>query len=559
MKNIKKLLTVLLALSAVLCMALCITACQQPEDSVCTSHVDGNGDGLCDNEGCGETLPLSPTADYTVNLTMYGGAPFEDLVFLYVYKNGETVAQKRMTEPTYTVNLPRDNYTFVIDSYDAYAYDESEAVFTPTKTAADIVMYNSLGNAQQISIACTKHVDSESDGECDKCGKDIDLQDGAEYYVKAPNVSVGASLVTIYPNERTYFVFTPTESGVYKFTCVADGEFTFGNYGMPQVVLPGNISEVADGSFTATVQDTAIGSDGGGTLQMVLGVNSSASTAVIVVERVSDPPAEMPFTEIHASDRATKYTDLLNNEFIDINVTKNVTVVYNENDGYYHYGTAEGPLVFAKITVGGNSYLSDSFEFPSFEAICSTGNMCCYFYEDGVLVKRESYNTLIAEYAELAGARGLVPLDKTLADAIKNAGNHNGWWGDNSIFGSDAVNKENAWLFACAYINELAIGYDFAPIELSPIADADFAVSLDGENGCYMNVAVEDDSTTELSFKNADGVTVVVGGNEYTADSDGNIEISLSAAAAVEIRADEAMELHFTCVAVKNNPAPSIK
>ncbi len=553
MKKTNKTVVLLLALCAVFCMIFSITSCTVPEDNTCTSHTDENGDGVCDNEGCGEAVQLSETADYTVNLTLYGGAPLEDLVFLYIYKGDETVLSKRLTEPTYTVNLPRDNYTFEIDSYETYDYDESLAVFSPTRTRADIVMYNVLGTAQQISIGCHNHVDVAADGKCDKCGSSMDSQNGDDRYIKAPNLSVGASLVTLYENERTYFVFTPTEGGIYKFTCICDGEFTFGNYGMPQIVLSENISEVTDGSFTATVQNGAIGTDGGGTLQMVLGINSNAKNAVIVIERLGNPPVELPFIDLHASPSAKKYTDLLNNEFRDIDITESVTVVYNENDGYYHYLNENGPLVFAKITVGGNSYLSDEFQFPSFETVCTTDRMCCYFYEDGTVVRKESYNTLISEYAALAGARGLVPLDKTLADAIKNTGDYKGWWSDNSIFGSNNVNSDVAWLFACAYIEENAFGYEFAPIELSPKDEADFAVLLNGQDGCYINVAVEESSTALLSFKNADGVTVIVGGTEYTADSDGNIEISLSAAAEIEIRCDETMELHFTCIAETTN------
>ena len=123
MKKTNKIVLALLALCAVFCMAFSITACQRPEDNVCTSHVDADSDGVCDNEGCGEPVPLSPTADYTVNLTSYGDAPFTDLVFLTIYKGGEIVNQHRMIEPTYTLNLPRDNYILEIDSYDAYIYE----------------------------------------------------------------------------------------------------------------------------------------------------------------------------------------------------------------------------------------------------------------------------------------------------------------------------------------------------------------------------------------------------------------------------------------------------
>lgn len=557
MKKFKRITALLIATALVLGAMFVFASCDKPGSVTCTSHVDTNEDGVCDNEGCGGAVPLSANADYTVNLISYGGEAFEELVYLYVYKGDETVLSKRLTEPTFTVNLPRDNYTLVVeDPAESFTYDEAVAVFTPTKTRADIVMYNALGNAQPISVECRNHADKDEDGECDKCGADTDSADSEDSYIKAPGLSIGASLVPIYKNERNYFIFTPTESGIYKFTCISDSEFTFGHYGMPMVVLPGNIaSDLADGSFTTTVQHGAVSDDGGGTLQIVLGVESDANNVIILIERVGDPPVEMPFTDIHASADAKKYTDLLNNSFVDINIKNDVTVVYNENDGYYHYLHENGPIVFMKITAGGNSYLSD-FEFPSFQAICETDRLCCYFYEGETLVRKESYNTLISEYAELSGARGLVPLDKTLADAIKNVGNFNGWWSDNSIFGSNSVNVEDAWLFACAYIDENAWGFDGAPIQLSPKDNADFAVKLNGVDNCYMDVKVEENSKTELIFKDAEGITVVIGGIEYVADSAGEISILLTAKTQIEIISTTATELHLTCVKIANAENP---
>ena len=63
-KNFKTaLLTVLLVLS----MVIVLVGCGGPATTECTSHVDANGDGICDTEGCGKAVeseePPTPSAD----------------------------------------------------------------------------------------------------------------------------------------------------------------------------------------------------------------------------------------------------------------------------------------------------------------------------------------------------------------------------------------------------------------------------------------------------------------------------------------------------------------
>ena len=536
-----RLVLVLLVLS--LCCCIFLASCGEPSvpENVCTSHTDSNSDGVCDTEGCGASVPLSANADYTVNLSHFDGTPISEIVILYVYRGDESVHMKRITESTYTFNLPRDNYTFELDTYGEYVYDVKDAVLTATDTTADVTLYTALSGSVPISVECVPHKDIDGDGKCDRCA----VKGEGEGYIRADGISVGASFVSLYKGERNYFVFTPTEGGVYKFYTVTEG-CVIGNYGMPMIVQPHNISDLENNSFTTVVRDTAIGEGDGGTLQMVIGIDTDiVDTAVIVIERLSDPPVEVGFTDMPIDPVAKKYTDLLNDEFIDINITKPVTVVYNENDGYYHYGSVNGPVVFIKITSSGNSHLDD-FTFPSFETVISTGRLCAIFYEGDTIVRRESYNAMIEEYIKLVGSRGLVPLDKALADAVKNAGEYMGWWSTSSIFGDNRINVESAWLFACAYLSEDVAGFKSAPIELSPKDGGAYAIGIE-ENGCiYMTVSTETGKSATLSFKNAEGVTVNVNGTEYTADNDGYIDVKITGKADITVESENAGEIHFS-------------
>lgn len=542
--NVNKFIRLMLTLSALvlLCCVFLASCGGLTAPSVCTSHVDNDGDGICDTDGCGADVEPSATADYTVNLSQFDGSPVSEIVILYVYRGDESVHMKRITESTHTFNLPRDNYTFEIDSYGEYVYDAKTAVLTATDTTADITLYKALSTPQQISVQCELYKDADDDGKCDRCK----AKENEEGYIYAEGISVGASLVNLYKGERNYFIFTPTESGVYKFYTVTDG-CKIGNYGMPQIVQPNDISESKNNTFTSIIRDSAIGSGEGGTLQMVIGIDTDTQdNAVIVVERVSDPPVEIGFTDMPVDPVAKKYTDLLNNEFVDIDVTKQVTVVYSESDGYYHYGSVNGPVVFVKITASGNSNLN-GFEFPSFETVISTSRLCASFYEGETLVRRESYNAMIEEYIKLVGSRGLVPLDRALANAVKNAGEYMGWWTTNSIFGDNRVNPDSAWLFACAYLSEDSFGFDVAPIELTPKNAASYTVKTEAGGTVYLTVTPESGKSATLSFDDAEGITVTVNGTLHTADGDGKIEVKITGASDVSVATEKAGELTFSC------------
>ncbi len=60
MKITKKIIALLLAMA----LAFCFVACGEPEPTECTSHVDKNGDGICDTEGCGAPVEKKPPQAY---------------------------------------------------------------------------------------------------------------------------------------------------------------------------------------------------------------------------------------------------------------------------------------------------------------------------------------------------------------------------------------------------------------------------------------------------------------------------------------------------------------
>ncbi len=59
----KRFLSALLALFTILSLTFAFVSCGEVTPPQCDEHIDENGDGICDREGCGETLEVDPPTD----------------------------------------------------------------------------------------------------------------------------------------------------------------------------------------------------------------------------------------------------------------------------------------------------------------------------------------------------------------------------------------------------------------------------------------------------------------------------------------------------------------
>lgn len=289
---------------------------------------------------------------------------------------------------------------------------------------------------------------------------------------KAPVIGTGCTYMELNAGERNFLIFVPVQSGIYEFT-VHNATGSVGYYGSPFFVLAES-SGVATGeqSMTVEVKDSMIGSDGSGTAQLVIGIDAGESTenCIISVVRVGDPvvtPEEMPWEIYEPTFVPTKYTlpeGLEIKEFDLTAATGTYNLVYNETDGYYHLGTADGPVVLVRL----HAVLSYG---GSFGDILANSNVGAYFYdEDGNFVNKELYNDCLLQYlgtlnkgmgsysytdGMLDDTYGVYPLTKDLEYIIQMYGERAGWWNSdatNYLFGGlPGVNTEMAWLFMCCY------------------------------------------------------------------------------------------------------------
>lgn len=179
----------------------------------------------------------------------------------------------------------------------------------------------------------------------------------------------------------------------------------------------------------------------------------------IRITRVGDPaerPEHKPYSEewmVGAVIPTKKYQLTLSGnqtlKFVDVHAqdASPYTLVYSTEDGYYHIGSATGPVLYFKPTqgVGENSAsIADKIE---------TTGMKKFFYDaTGAFVKKEDYTPLMTEYVKYVDATyGVYPVTKHLAYMIQN-GMEEWWTVDGGLLTGETVNKDIAWMFCCCYI-----------------------------------------------------------------------------------------------------------
>lgn len=425
MKNYKKIRTLMLA-ALLLCVSLMLGACgEQPSQGETTVPT---------------TVP-SDTLDYQVTVVDALGTPYTTGVIVRILDNGEQVAMQVVDENgTVTKNLSRGEYTVELmftGDENAYSYDTSDLTLTADKTSLEIVLSNNM------------------------VGEAVSLfADGAE--TQAYYVTAGGTNVPLTPGQRNYFLFAPTVAGTYEFS-TADEVAGIGYYGAPHFVQSQSAAEVTDNTFTVSVSASMIGTGGSGTSVLVIGIDAGEqSECILTIQRIGEPEynvADEPWTIYQTTAELAPYTLDAGAEIHEFDLTASTdayALVYNEQDGFYHLDSADGPLVLVRLGVDGK-YLD------CFKTIVEHSGVVKYFYdENGEFDRKESYTECLMEYIEyMDETNGVYPLTEDLKYIIQQRGDYSGWWDpDGSLYlfvdenGNPVpdINTEIAWLFMCCYI-----------------------------------------------------------------------------------------------------------
>ena len=235
------------------------------------------------------------------------------------------------------------------------------------------------------------------------------------------------------------FDFVPAEPGVYTFT-VPEG-VTLAQYGY----AAWNLMETAEGTsltITATAAEQTI----------MIGLSGDVTSVNVNVEKTGNytPPAQIEYEDYVPSNTVeSDFEEPAGLEAIDITVEQNVVL---GDDGYYHLGTADGPIVYVNLN---NEQFTLALLYDAGAPITMRGT---YVDEDGEEHPYDFMDMITSLYYNYSLENDYHPLNKDLMVFLKAYGTAQGWYGANtssfeSITSGD-FNEDSAWLVSCYIVPE---------------------------------------------------------------------------------------------------------
>ena len=381
----------------------------------------------------------SGEAEYQVTVVDSEGKPFTSNVIVKFMQNGAQVAMQPVdANGVAKKTMAKGDYTLEViytDDRPAGYVDPTTATLSADKTSVTLTLYNAVSG------------------------------EGHELYVNgeattAHYVSAGGTHVTVAKGVRNYFIFTPTQAGTYKIS-VSNNDLKVGYYGSPFFVQAQSIEEPVDNTVSFSVSQSMIGEGSTGTSAYVLGIDGLEADAdcILFVQRTGDPAysiSDEPWTTYVTTHTPEKFTLDTDKEltYVDIKgATADNQVVFNEADGYYHFGTADGPVVYMHLGKGA-PYVALQVVVQG-DGPMGGAPIRNYFYDDaGNFVKKEDYTDILSKYFEnMDENQKVYPLTKDLVYIIQNGCQK--WWLPDSVdkmSAFDGCNTEIAWMFALCYV-----------------------------------------------------------------------------------------------------------
>ncbi len=255
---------------------------------------------------------------------------------------------------------------------------------------------------------------------------------------------------------------------------------------------------------------------------------SGATQATVTIERTGDVQTGGGQNPGGGSE----YTDYENKvkpeAFTFAGVEENLFYVWVEDsektavlgaDGFYHIGTANGPVLYVDIDMDLHPY-SENYIVAGLNKIAQEGRL--YNYSTKI-----SYNNALLEYAACKDSKtGLYPVTEDIKEILVQYGTGQGWYtlnGPAYMFQAE-VDAENAWLFMCCYEADLATEEN-VKWELGKAND--FVIKIDAEYSDFIGVKVNGKELDKANYTVKEGSTIITISSKYmSALADGKYTIS---------------------------------
>lgn len=403
-------------------------------------YISGEVQLTADGASADVELEVGEDADkmeYTVTVVDFNGNPVAGVELTFkqdgAVKAAQTtdasgIALKNLVAGSYTVGVPVGCYT-----------DETKAVLTAETPSVTIVL-----------------VKAPSDTSGNIYGNATPVVDAGAVYLN--RLSEGAD---------NYVLFNPAVAGVYRVSTM-NGVGKVSYWGSNTAFLIDQTANTdydsATNSYTINVKPQHLGGN------QIIGI-TNATEAVLIIQRIGDPVLDE--TDLVPEDYVAKNT-MEQNFTLEIPAGMKLTYVdvFESNtsaysyvkgsDGYYHLGSESGPILYVNLGVTA-PYLSmsDCMGVTVTDAIY---NLYAVFYEDGVPVRKESYNACMTQYVGgICPSTDVYPLNDDLIYMFMQASKMKGWGDfdsadylikDENLEKIPGANEALVWMYAVCYLTE---------------------------------------------------------------------------------------------------------
>lgn len=339
-----------------------------PKDPEDPDNPDDPEDPEDPNEPTEPDDPVDTRVDYTVKVIDGDNAAQSGITVEFYSASNELLDQVATDADGVAVTkLEKGNYIIKLSGTEL-RYDERLAIMTASKTTLELMVAPLYDNTVFTTVGDPLY----------------DYEDKDVYYV-----GEGATYVELVPGARNYFVFEPTRTGTFRFTTV-NNKATMGYYGSPFFMWTTHPedTEIVNNAFTISIP--SIGPS------YVVGIDAptNMSGTILTIVRIGDPGWTVenePWITYEGTHVPTKFTLPANTTLVDVDITAaHQEIVYNEQDGYYHLNSADGPVLYLRF--GKSSYIN-------LIDILSNQGMRAYFYDaNGAFLRREEYSTYLSTY-----------------------------------------------------------------------------------------------------------------------------------------------------------------
>ena len=384
-----------------------------------------------------------PKVEYSVTVKNGDGSFASGVEVIFTKGSSEIAKVKTDGNGTASVELEEGEYGFTVDADASYFVSANAISLTKSAPATEVMLVPYVSNPRMVYPGAEK-VDASGD------------QHGILAGVY--DLTIGSYRISVEKNMMRYIFFAPEEGAIYHFYTDSD-KIELGYYGASFYVTSTNNGTILeDGTLEVRLLKTAVGNT------LVIGLKSTSaavSECTLTIEKYQEiglTVEELPW-EPYGEGKTFEKIKTPEGYIVSVEISvwtptdpafNELQVFYNEADGYYHFESIDGPILYVRIT-------SKSTYQEALSTVIATSNLGKYIYdENGNFVTKESYNDILIAYGEAADSiYGVYPLDQDLYYILKSLGDI-GWYdgtSPNYIFAEEGVIVKpfNGWLFACVY------------------------------------------------------------------------------------------------------------